>query len=262
LRVDLLGIGLFAATLVSLLLFVMTARTDRLWLLAVSAVAATLFTARELRTSDPFIDLRVLGGNGPLLLTYARALSVALISYSFLYGYTQWLEDGHGLNASHAGLVLLPMPALAVVVAAVTGRRPEIRAKLMVGQVVQVLACALLLLLTPASPTWMLLAITIVLGIPQGLNSLAVQNAVYFQADPERIGASAGLLRSFLYLGAIAASTANGAFFGRTADTAGLHHLGMFTLAVGLAGLAITVVDRSLAGVGRRADREVPARRS
>jgi MFS family permease len=262
LRVDLLGIGLFAATLVSLLLFVMTARTDRLWLLAVSAVAATLFTARELRTSDPFIDLRVLGGNGPLLLTYARALSVALISYSFLYGYTQWLEDGHGLNASHAGLVLLPMPALAVVVAAVTGRRPEIRAKLMVGQVVQVLACALLLLLTPASPTWMLLVITIVLGIPQGLNSLAVQNAVYFQADPERIGASAGLLRSFLYLGAIAASTANGAFFGRTADTAGLHHLGLFTLAVGLAGLAITVVDRSLAGVGRRADREVPARRS
>ncbi len=248
-RLDIAGIGLFATTLVSLLVLLMTPRVDDLWLLLVALVAAAAFTTRELRTADPFIDLRVLGGNLPLLLTYVRALLISLVSYAFLYGYTQWLEDGRGLSASGAGLVLLPMFSVAIVVATVTGRRPEVRAKLLVGQGLQVLICLLLLVIGPHSPVVLLLAVTAVLGIPQGLNNLAVQNAVYFQADPERIGASAGLLRTFLYLGAIAASAANGAFFGKTADTTGLHHLGWFTVGAAILGLVITVLDRSLAEV-------------
>lgn len=251
LRLDLAGISLFAATLLSLLLFLMTPRAGRLWLLTITGCSAACFTARELRAHDPFIDLRVLRGNLPLLLTYARTLSTALISYTFLYGYTQWLEDSHGFSASHAGLILLPMSALAVVVAAGTGRHPQVRAKLLVGQSIQAITCALLLLLHARSPIWLLLLLTVLLGVPQGLNNLAVQNAVYFQADPERIGASAGLQRTFLYLGAIAASSASGAFFGKTADTAGLHHVGLFTLVVGTTGLAITVLDRSLARIGQ-----------
>lgn len=196
----------------------------------------------------------MLGGNIPLLLTYARALISAVSSYTFLYGYTQWLEDSRGLSATHAGLVLLPMSVLAVAVSAITGRRPEIRAKLMVGQALQLVACAMLLLLQPSSGLWLLLLIMVVLGFPQGLNNLATQNAVYFQADPDRIGASAGLLRSFFYLGAIASSASNGAFFGRTASTSGLHHIGLFVLVIGAVGLAITVTDRSLARVGRSED--------
>jgi predicted MFS family arabinose efflux permease len=249
--IDVAGIGLFAATLVTLLLFLMTPRVDRLWLVGLSVVAAVAFALRELRTGDPFIDLRVLAGNGPLLLTYVRALTVALVSYTFLYGYTQWLEDGRGLSATHAGLVLLPMSLIAIGVAALTGRNPQIRAKLMVGQALQVVACALLLVLHADSSIALVLLVTVVLGPPSGLNNLAVQNAVYHQADPARIAASAGLLRSFFYLGAIASSAANGVFFGATADTRGLHHLGLFVLAVSALGLAVTVADRSLARVGR-----------
>jgi hypothetical protein len=44
--------------------------------------------------------------------------------------------------------------------------------------------------------------------VSSGPNNLAVQNAAYFQADPNRIGTSAGLVRAFCYVGAIAASTA------------------------------------------------------
>lgn len=114
------------------------------------------------------------------------------------------------------------------------------------GAVGQVAACALLLLLSDGSPVWMLPAVMIVLGVPQGLNSLALQNAVYHQADAERIGSSAGLLRTFGYLGAITASAANGAFFGQRADTGGLHHLAWFMLAASVLFLVLTVIDRSL----------------
>jgi hypothetical protein len=63
-------------------------------------------------------------------------------------------------------------------------------------------------------------------------------------------------LRTFGYLGAIIASAANGAFFGHRADTGGLHHLAVFILAAGVLFLAVTVVDRSLRGIGR--DDDIP----
>jgi sugar phosphate permease len=87
---------------------------------------------------------------------------------------------------------------------------------------------------------------------------------VFHQADAERMGSSAGLLRTFGYLGAIVASAASGAFFKERADTGGLHHLGWFLLVIAVLYLAVTVADRSLRGLGVReeaggTDRQGPA---
>ncbi len=250
---DFPGIGLFAVMLTSLLLFLMDPHWDRCYLLAVTAAAAAALTWRELRVAEPFIDLRVLGGNRPLLTTYVRTLLMYTVSYSFLYGFTQWLEDGRNLTATEAGLILLPIFGAGIVVSAMTGRRPEIRRKLMVGAVAQLVACALVLLLDSGSPIVLLVLIALVLGIPQGLNSLANQNAVYFQADPARIGASSGLLRTFMYLGAMVASAANGAFLKPTANTPGVHHLAIFMLIVAGLFFAMTILDRSLARTDKAA---------
>ncbi|MEE4545249.1 MFS transporter [Streptomyces sp. V4-01] len=248
---DLPGMALFSATLVSLLLFLMDPRLAHWWLPVLTAVLAAAFARRELRLpEDPFIDLRVLAGNGPLLATYGRALLGYVVSYAFLYGYTQWLEEGRGLSASQTGLAQLPLFATAIAVSAAFGRRAEIRRKLLVGGVFQVAACALLLFLGAGGTVWLLVAVAVVFGVPQGLNSLALQNAVYHQAQPERIGSSAGLLRTFGYLGAIVASAANGVFFPHRADTAGMHHLAWFLVAVSVAFLVVTVADRSLARIG------------
>ncbi|MFE9514054.1 MFS transporter [Streptomyces sp. NPDC006643] len=242
---DLPGMGLFSVALVCLLLFLMNPGGD--WYPAALAVtAAAGFTWRELRARQPFIDIRVLGGNLPLLATYGRALLCYVVTYGFLYGYTQWTEEGYGLSASQAGLVQLPLFATAIIVSTLTGRREAVRGKLLIGAAGQIAACALLLLLHVDSPVALLLAVVFVLGVPQGLNSLALQNAVYHQADPDRTGSSAGLLRTFGYLGAIIASTANGTFFGEHVDTGGLHHLAWFLLAVSVVFLTVTAADRSL----------------
>ena len=94
--VDVPGIVLFAGTLTALLLFLMDLRADHWWLLLLTAATAAAFTVRELHVADPFLDLRVLGSNGPLMATYGRNLLTFVVSYAFLYGYTQWLEDGRG----------------------------------------------------------------------------------------------------------------------------------------------------------------------
>ncbi|GAA0552165.1 MFS transporter [Paractinoplanes ferrugineus] len=249
-RLDYLGIGLFAGTLTTLMLFLLGPTVGHLWLLALCVVLAAGFARRELRLADPFLDLRVFGGNGPLIVTYLRTLLAMTISYAYLYGFTQWLEAGRGLSPSHAGLILLPMSLVAIAVSSITGRRAEFRGKLLVGAVGQLLACALILLLDSTSAIWIPVLISLICGVPQGLNSLANQNAVYFQADPDRMGAAAGLLRTFAYLGAMVSSAATGAFFDHGADTPGLHHLAVFLIVVASLLLLVVLADRSLRRLG------------
>ncbi|MFF1357795.1 MFS transporter [Streptomyces sp. NPDC058297] len=245
-ELDLPGMALFAALLFSLLLFLMNLHADTWYLLAIAAAAAAAFAVRELRAPVPFIDLRVLAGNTPLLATYGRALVAYVVSYAFLYGFTQWAEEGRGLSPSQAGLVQLPIFLTGIAVSTLTGRHKSIRGKLLIGAVFQLAACTLLLRLGGTSPIWMLLAVALIFGVPQGLNSLALQNSVYYQADPARVGTSSGLLRTFIYLGSMVASAASASAFGQHADTGGLHHLAWFMLGAGALFLLLTVFDRGL----------------
>ncbi|MET8101939.1 MFS transporter [Streptomyces sp. NPDC005236] len=244
--VDLIGMALFTALLVSLMLFLMRPRAAD-WYLPVPALAAgAAFVRRELRVPEPFIDLRVLGGNGPMPATFLRQFLSYTTAYAFLYGFTQWMEEGRGLHAAGAGLVLLPLSLSGLVVSGVTGRREAVRGKLVVGSLVQIAGCTALLTMNSVSPIWLLAGVGALMGVPQGLNGLANQNALYRQADPARMGSAAGLLRTFTYLGAMAASAADAAFFAHGADTGGLHHLALFMLAGAVLLLAVTLIDRSL----------------
>ena len=243
---DLPGMGLFAAMLFSLLLFLMNLHAGTWYLPVITVAAGAGFTVRELRAKTPFIDLRVLGGNAPLLATYGRALVAYVVSYAFLYGFTQWTEEGYGLSPFHAGLVQIPMFLVGIGVSVTVGRRRGVLAKLLLGAVGQIAACVLMLTLTGGSPVWTLVLLAVVFGVPQGANSLALQNSVYYQADRGRTGSSAGLLRTFGYLGSMVASSAAAASFGQHADTAGMHHLAWIMLGAGILYLLITVFDRSL----------------
>ncbi|HEY2695228.1 MAG TPA: MFS transporter [Pseudonocardiaceae bacterium] len=249
-RLDLPGMGLFAAMLLSLLLFLMNLHLSSWYLFVIAVAAGVAFAMRELRAETPFIDLRVLGGNRPLVATYGRALVAYTVSYAFLYGFTQWTEEGFGLSPFVAGLVQIPMFAVAIGISFLTGRRKGVRGKLLLGGAGQIVACVLMLTLTAASPLWLLIALALIFGIPQGTNSLALQNSVYFQSDPERTASSAGLLRTFGYLGSMVASAATAASFGQRASTGGMHELAWIMLAAGVLYLAITVFDRSIGRLG------------
>jgi predicted MFS family arabinose efflux permease len=251
--IDGIGILLFAVAMLALLVFLQNIGPELIWLLAVAGAAGAGFVWWERRIPDPFIDVRVLSGNVPLLLSYLRSLLTATISYTFVYGFTQWLEDGRGLTPTVAGLVLLPVFATGIAVALAFGRRPEVLGKLLVGSTAQLIAGVLVLFMTGSSPIWFLVLAMLVLGIPQGLNNLAIQNALYFQAEPARIASSAGLLRTFFYLGAIVSSVIYGNVYGARATTEGLHVLGWVVVAIATVFLLLTVFDRSLARIGRDA---------
>ena len=251
LSIDFVGIVLFGITLISALLFLMNPSLAKIYLLIIAVIAGAIFGWYELKTKQPFIDVRVLGGNTPLLLTYARSLLAATVSYSVLYGFTQWLEKGRGLTPSHAGLLLLPMFLTAIIVSRTTGKSPAIHLKLIVGSIIQFIAMVLLLFTSHTSNLVFLVFIILLFGIPQGLLNLANQGAIYYQAASNQIGSSAGLLRTFMYMGAMLASCANGLFLKSDAITKGMHDLALFSGIIGLILIVITLFDRSLSKVGK-----------
>ncbi|MFD2616069.1 MFS transporter [Terrilactibacillus laevilacticus] len=244
--IDLTGILFFGITLICTLLFLMSPSVYKVYLLCIAAMTGSLFVITELRIKDPFINIRVLKGNTPLLLTYSRSLITAFVTYSFIYGFTQWLEEGRGLSPSHTGLLLLPMFLTAIIVSKTTGKNPDIRLKLIVGSIVQFIGASLILLTNHTSHIVFLVVIVLLFGIPQGVLNLANQNAVYYQADPKQMGASAGLLRTFIYMGAILASCINGVFLKPGAISIGIHHVAMFSVGIAIVLIIITLFDRSL----------------
>jgi MFS family permease len=246
-RIDFVGMGLFAAMLTSLLLFLMDMRVSHAYLLVVAATVAALFVRIELHSREPFIDLRVFGGNTPLLMTYLRQTLTYVLTYCFIYGFAQWLEEGRGLSASAAGLVVLPTSLTAIVVAWFSGRRSGIRSKLLIGTTSMLAASALLTGLNRTTAIWLLICVGLLAGATQGMNGLANQNALFRQADAARMGTASGLLRTFQYLGAILSSAAVAILFRSGANTGGLHDLAVVMMGCGLLLLAVILADRSLA---------------
>ncbi len=107
------------------------------------------------------------------------------------------------------------------------------------------------LLLTGRSPLWLLLAISVVFGAQNGLNAVTNQTAMYAQAPADSTGTAAGMLRTFMYLGAIASVSLISLSFGHAATDADLHRLAVIlTAAAGL--LAATLTDRKLAAARPR----------
>jgi MFS family permease len=253
---DVLGIGLFSAAVTALMLFLMAPGAGTTWLVAVALAAGAAFVRRELRAPEPFLDVRVLGQNRPLLVTYARQTLTAAVMYSVVYGAPQWLEHGRGLSPAGAGLLMLPVAGTAVVVTALTARSRSVLGRLAVGSSFQLVACAGLLLWHPTTPVAVVVVVAALHGVPQALNGLANQNALYEQATPEQIGAASGLFRTFMYAGALTSSAATAAAYRQAADTPGLHALALF--AGGCAALLLaSVVAEAL--VRRRAARRTRA---
>lgn len=245
-RIDALGILGFAAAMIVLLIFVMGLPQAHWGALAGALVLAGLFVYWELRASTPFIDLRLLAANPPLTRTYLRMGLSLLALYLILYGFTQWLEAARGFSADDAGLLLIPMGAVATVVARPIASRNLIRGPLILSAVATLLAGILTLFLNAHSSVPAILGVTILFGFSTGAVSVSNQTALYAQAPAETVGTAAGLLRTFVYVGSIASAAIIGITFHTRVSDAGLHQISLIMVGLGIVLVAMTVLDRTL----------------
>ncbi|MBN9108318.1 MAG: MFS transporter [Pseudonocardia sp.] len=228
------GLLLFGGVMATLLFFLDDLQRPS-WLLgAAFVVLAVALIVWELRIRRPFLDIRMLLRNRALTATYLRVGATFLVSYCVLYGLTQWLEQSRGLSSGEAGLVMLPMSVLAIVVSVPFSRRRMVRGALVLTAAAAVVGAAGILLFDAASPVWLLTIVIAVFGVLSGLGMIGNQAMLYQQAPYEQLGVAAGLMRTFMYSGAILSSSLIAVSFDGRASDGGLHAVAVALLLIGV----------------------------
>jgi nicotinamidase-related amidase/predicted MFS family arabinose efflux permease len=245
--IDLVGIALFAAFLLSLMAFLMNLKNGPLWLaLAGSIVFGTALVWHSLRRKQPFLDVRMLARNWPLSMTYLRAAAISVIVFSVYYGFAQWLQSALGYSSAGAGLVTLPMSVVAAGASLIGARIKSLRAPFLIAVGAALAGSGGLLFVDGASPIWMIVTAFTLFGVTLGTFSTATQAAVYIQAPAEEIGTAAGLQRTAQYIGAIAAASLLASIYGERASDHALHSLAAVAGALSIILFIVTLFDRTL----------------
>jgi predicted MFS family arabinose efflux permease len=245
-RIDVVGIIGFGGAMTALLVFLLGLPDPNWVALGIAVVVAVALVYWELRVATPFFDVRQLASNLALTRTYLRSTLTLLGVYTVLYGLTQWLEAGRGLSAEDAGLLILPMGALAAVIIRPISARNLIRGPLIAAALALLVASVGVAFLTTHSPVILIIAVTLVFGITTGTTSTGNQTALYAQAPADQVGTASGLFRTFSYLGSIASSTITGIVFRSDVTDSGLHTLAYILVGVAAVVLLMTVADRKL----------------
>lgn len=209
-------------------------------------MAGILLLAWELRTPNPFIDIRLLGSNRALTRTYVRGGATALGTYTVLYGLSAYLEAGRGFSPNRAGLLIVPLGAAAAVVARPLARRNLIRGPLLIGAITGLLGTGGLALLVAGAPLVVVVITTLLFGITLGATTTGNQAAMYAQAAASQVGTAAGLFRTVTYVGSIASSVVTGIAFRHRVGAGQLNTVVEILAATGVAMLLLTVFDRAL----------------
>lgn len=238
---DVPGVILFSGTLTSLLIFLLSLGGDPPWLLLlVFLFLLFLLLFWEERVRTPFFNVKMLRSHRQLVNVYVQFAAVNVAFYALFFGLPLWLEQARGESPALAGLLLLPLTGMGVLTtftAVQIVRRAGARPALVLGALALGVGTLLLLFFQANSPVLLLLAVIVVLGMPNGLQNLGLQAVLYTAAPAADMGVAAGQFQTFRYLGSILSTSLLGLLFGGTITSSGLH-----VLAATLAGISMLLL--------------------
>jgi cyanate permease len=181
--------------------------------------------------------------NRALTNTYLRFGLVLLCVYIVLYGVTQWVQTVRGLSETEAGLLLLPMTLVSGLVISPISRRNLVRGPVIAAALSCLAGSAGVLLLSTSAWIGWVVVVSLVFGIAMGAAAAGNQTALYSQAPTEQLGTASGLLRTFGYMGSIAASAITGIVFHTHVSDHGVHLIASI-----MGGVSVVLVLMSVAG--------------
>lgn len=245
--VDVVGIALFAATIIGLLVFLSGIdQQPRWWLLAAALALGGALVGWERRAPKPLIDVRMLAHNPSVLRTYIRQTLVSLGTYTALYGLSQWMEGAAHYSASQVGLILLPLSGVSVVLARMVSNKGWVKVPLVLSGVCLVLTGVVMLTITHSSAVILLIGMSLLFGFANGFSGYANQATLYLQSSAKDIAVASGLYRTFTYFGAIFSSSLIAIAFGNTATDHGLHAVAFVIAGIGALTGLMALLDRRI----------------
>lgn len=245
---DVPGILAFIGALVLIMMSLLDVLPGFRWLLLAAGTAvAALFAWRELRFSKPFLDLRLLGRNRPLLLIYVCFAVFNGVYYFAFFGLPQLLQQSSGYSAGVVGGLMLPLAAISVVATPFAARAIErwgVRKVMLAGVVALGVAAGLLGLLTLSAAIPLVLVLTALMGLPYSVVSIASNQGMFVSARPQDRGVAAGIFQTCRYLGAITATVMIGVFYGTGVNPGNWGRMVVVMLVLSVVALALTLLWR------------------
>jgi len=191
---------------------------------AIAVLAFALLIAHELRREQPLIEIRFFSS-----APFSGASMIAICAFAALGGFlflnTLYLQDVRGLSPFHAGLYLLPMAAVTLVVAPISGRlvgSHGSRLPLVVGSLALMASAALLTGLSPVTPVAQLFGSYFLFGLGFGLMNPPITNTAVSGMPPSQAGVAAAVASTSRQVGATLGVAVLGAVAGATATAGGL----------------------------------------
>ncbi|MBL4622716.1 MAG: MFS transporter [Immundisolibacteraceae bacterium] len=208
-KLDLLGIGLLASTLLSAVSVVHLDGTTQLAAAIASLAFLWLFVRLELRTEQPVLDPRMFKR-----LQFSAGLGVGSVQnfcmYGMLFQVPYMLQNLHGLGPTVAGQMLLAMTAGMVICSPIGGRfadRFGARLSVLLGSSLGLVAMATLSMGQPWDQPTALVPWLIMLGAGLGFSTGPSQAAALSAVDPRHSGMASGALSMFRYVASVSAIT-------------------------------------------------------
>lgn len=221
---DLPGILAFIGALLLVMMAALNVAPGyRWWMLAAGTALAGLFAWREFRFSPPFLDLRLLGRNKPLLLVYLGFAVFSSVYYFVFFGLPQLLQEAGGYAPGVVGLLMLPLATMSVVATPWAVRaigKFGVRRVLIAGVVLLSAVAGLMWLLTGTLAIPVVVVLAALMGIPYGTVSIASNQGMFVSTRPQERGVAAGIFQTCRYVGAITATVLIGVFAGGGVDQA------------------------------------------
>jgi MFS family permease len=149
----------------------------------------------EPRRDEPLIDLRFFRS-----APFSGATVIAVCAFAALGGFlflnTLYLQDVRGYSALHAGMFMLPMAAMIVVCAPLSGRILAARGPrlpLVVAGLAIMASGAMLTRLATGTPASWLITCYLALGVGTGMVNPAITNTAVSSMPPSQAGVAAAI---------------------------------------------------------------------
>jgi MFS family permease len=195
--------------------------TITLTLFAVSAIAALALVVVETRRAQPLIDLRFFRSAPFSSATLTAVASFAALGI-FLFVNTLYLQNTRGYSAIAAGLLTLPMAAVAGISSPLSGRLVAARGDripLVVSGAAIAVGAALLLDMSPHTPLALLLVAYAIVGLGFGLVNAPITNTATSGMPRAQAGVAAAIASTSRQVGVSLGVAVSGSLLASTTSS-------------------------------------------
>jgi EmrB/QacA subfamily drug resistance transporter len=233
-RIDFTGMGLLAIASTCLVLVTTWGGTTYDWdslviigLIAGFVVAAIAFVMVERRAAEPIMPLHLFKDRNFNLTTIA-GLITGIAMFGALAYLPTYLQMVTGVNATEAGLLMIPMMAALLVSSIVSGqlvsRTGRYKWLPIVGTVVVAGALVLMSTMTPALPIWILCSYLALMGLGLGMSMQILILIVQNSFPVREVGTATASNNYFRQIGAaLGAAIVGSLFVARLTDLLAAH---------------------------------------